>query len=293
LVIDPILTQVFHILKTFCWFSNIPVSWLMNQVGGWLYVPGVDVDEKPEKVHYRLEVHQYFYLPFVAVCLFGISCAAFISLGFRFNRLFAAIICSTMYLCLTGGIHMDGLSDTVDGWFAYGKNRFRVVKESQAGAIGVAYTVLWTILFISTLSYVFWNARRHLDNSLLLVAAIPFFLSRIQVGYLFKHHYTDADIAKADGIILPNWEGKLGILYQFYLAVAYILASITVATIGSQYVATYFAVCAIGGIILLIPFFNWRVVKTLGFINGDVLGAYICISELIFLWIYIGFFVRG
>lgn len=73
---------------------------------------------------------------------------------FMSSNLVIASIISVVYIILTGGLHLDGLSDTFDGIFSYrSKHRMlEIMKDSRVGVNGVIVLVMYFILKISLLA---------------------------------------------------------------------------------------------------------------------------------------------
>jgi adenosylcobinamide-GDP ribazoletransferase len=83
--------------------------------------------------------------PFVGLLLGGVLAALAWGLGWlEAPSLLTAMLVVTLWVYLTGGLHLDGLMDTADGFGSY-RNRERVLeimKDSRVGAMGVLAAVL-------------------------------------------------------------------------------------------------------------------------------------------------------
>jgi adenosylcobinamide-GDP ribazoletransferase len=75
------------------------------------------------------------------------------------NRLVVGFILTLTYIFITGGLHLDGLSDSFDGLFS-GRNKERILeimKDSRVGAFGVLSLILIVIgytIFLGESNYV-------------------------------------------------------------------------------------------------------------------------------------------
>ena len=49
----------------------------------------------------------------------------------------ASLVSLIITICLTGGLHVDGLMDTADGVGAGASRRYKAMKDSRVGAMGV------------------------------------------------------------------------------------------------------------------------------------------------------------
>lgn len=95
------------------------------------------------------------FFPLVGIILGLImgSLVKLLSIYINSSLLIAALIVM-VYVILTGGIHLDGLSDTFDGIFSYrSKQRMlEIMKDSRVGANGVIALVMYFILSIVLLA---------------------------------------------------------------------------------------------------------------------------------------------
>lgn len=123
--------EVFNVLKTFIWFSIIPVNRPMNAV-----IPNT------HNPSYEIQAEQYLWLPMI-----GIACVSTIfGLGYFMAwcgvpLFIAALIAGYSYHLMYGHIHLEGLSDTVDALHAFPrKDPLTVLTEPHTGALGARYS---------------------------------------------------------------------------------------------------------------------------------------------------------
>lgn len=57
-----------------------------------------------------------------------------------------------MWILLTGALHLDGLSDTIDGMYAPKEKALEVMKDPHVGAMGMIFTVSFLLLKASSLA---------------------------------------------------------------------------------------------------------------------------------------------
>lgn len=86
------------------------------------------------------------YLPAVGV-LIGIPTGAVMLLAPWIGRFVAAFAALVVYLFLSGGLHVDGMADTVDGFAAHrGRDdTLAIMKDSHIGAFGVLAVCVYTV----------------------------------------------------------------------------------------------------------------------------------------------------
>lgn len=168
----------------------------------------------------------------------------------------------TIYLFITGGLHIDGLADTFDGIFSYRKKEemLIIMKDSRIGAFGVI-GILWLFIFNIVLSY-------YTQNKLIFLIPIVGRASGLISASMST--YARDDGGMGEGFI--NNCGK---------------RELTLALVFSS-VVTFF----IGGVFAIIPLFltfgavvllTESIKKKLSGMTGDTIGAVIEISQSIFM----------
>ena len=73
---------------------------------------------------------------------------------FNWPTISVALISIAISICITGGLHIDGLMDTADGIGAGSSKRIEAMKDSRVGAIGVQSLVIILILQILSLIHI-------------------------------------------------------------------------------------------------------------------------------------------
>ncbi len=85
-----------------------------------------------------------FFFPIIGLIIGGILWGSYILLEMIFPRPVTAALLLLIYVLLTGGLHLDGLIDTVDG--IYGgmtpQRRLEIMKDTNPGAFGVLGAVV-------------------------------------------------------------------------------------------------------------------------------------------------------
>lgn len=98
------------------------------------------------------------------LCLFsfvGLIIGCFLAIGYFIGNFLEIIyikglIITAIYIIITGGIHLDGTSDTVDGLFSgrTGDKIFEIMSDSRIGAFGVISLVLILISQVLLFSHI-------------------------------------------------------------------------------------------------------------------------------------------
>ena len=164
-------------------------------------------------------------------------------------------------IILTGGLHLDGLSDTFDGIFSYrSKQRMlEIMKDSRVGANGALSLVILFILktlFLAEVGFEF----------LLIMPVIGRMASVVNAGF--------AKYARPTGM------GK-GLVDETH-TVDVVIATIITAII-SYAVLEVTGLIIVGVIFVLALYFAKLMERKIGGVTGDTLGAVVELSEVIVL----------
>lgn len=103
----------------------------------------------------KLKKSVYLYSLMGAV-IGGIMYALYLLVSRVHIELFIGLSMIIAYVILTGGIHLDGYSDSIDGLYS-GRDRekmLEIMKDSRVGAFGVIGLVLLMISYVICFSYV-------------------------------------------------------------------------------------------------------------------------------------------
>jgi adenosylcobinamide-GDP ribazoletransferase len=176
---------------------------------------------------------------------------------------FFAVVCMIM---ATGGLHLDGLSDTFDGFYSYRdkKRVLEIMKDSRIGAFGVIAIVLDILLKYIILS--------NLEENILLILALSYGNSRLVVSYIMS--------TKKVGR-----KGGLGDMFhksnpKRYALLGGIIYSTILLMLNPLYLIPLLFSFILGEIITKITY------KKIDGFTGDVYGATIEIGEIISLIVF-------
>lgn len=167
-----------------------------------------------------------------------------------------AVIIFGLWVLLTGAIHLDGFSDTVDGLFVAKDKALEVMKDSHVGGMGMSFTIVFLLLKLSSVI--------HFDAYYLLPIILMF--SRLNaVLAIYFYDYISSGVGK---LIKVELNKKLLFFAVFY-------------TIVLSFCFNFLEVFIISSLLLIISakFFTSR----LGGLNGDLYGFIIELTELFLL----------
>lgn len=221
------------------------------------------------------------YFPLVGLVLgllYGACCIVPVLLAEHFGwllpyHLMAAVLAVLPFLA-TGGIHCDGLMDTVDGIFS-GRDRDRmleIMKDSRSGSFGVvAFAILLLVQYA-----VLMDLPMTIVPSAMLAMPIIGRLMMVFGICLFPY-------ARPEG--MGKAFSEYGTKKCFAGVFCYTL--VILCLIGWK------ALVAAGVAFLFSWLFGQHVTRLLGGLTGDVYGAICTVSELLVLMVYLVIFSLG
>ena len=204
-------------------------------------------------------------VPLIGIIIGAIMAAVFELCGFlEINGILKGVILFTLYIFLTGALHIDGFSDTADGIYSNRdrEKTFEIMKDSRCGAFGVLGMILLSALYISLFSLVPREA----------VFLFPIF-SRTVILFTCRKF----DYAKEDGM------GKIFMDSASYTS--FILSIAILSAVSVMIKGIYILIPVILGFIIT-EFRVKKISDRLSGITGDILGFSIEYSQIIFLLIY-------
>lgn len=194
--------------------------------------------------------------------------AAFYGLSFILPKLAASVFAVAVWVFITGGMHLDGLGDCFDGFFAVatGERRLEIMKDPRLGTfgtLGLGFAILTKIALVSTIS---------ISNlwSLLPLVLAPVFARGCAMLLSFFGN------ARGNGLGFGLNSGSIWLypLINFVPAIILAILSGWIGTIAllASVLATLFA-----GLLAL---------SKIGGVTGDVFGMAIELSEIAVLLVF-------
>ena len=208
-----------------------------------------------------------FFFPFIGILLGAVTALSYY-IVLPFDKEVASFVAVLIIIILTGGLHLDGLSDTADGFYsARDKEKMLVImKDSRIGAFGVIsliLVILFKYIIISNLSY-------NVGLAIILSLGNSRLVTLIQMTYK-----------------KTSRPGGLGELFHNSKPKNYMIGSFILYTIIISILNIKFLIPLLGSIILgeLITKITYK--KIDGF-TGDVYGATIELCEAFSLLLFMG-----
>lgn len=222
----------------------------------------IDFNEKNIK-------NSIFFFPVMGAIIGGIGSIVYLLIS-PLNIEVSALLTMITLIILTGGLHIDGLSDTFDGFFS---NRdkdkiLEIMKDSRVGTFGV--------LGIVTLLFFKYTLIKNISN---LPIALIFSLSnsRLVASYIISYKKCARP-------------GGLGELFnksnpKKLIAISHIIYIFILIFFNKAYIVPLLATILTGEIVSHIAY------KKIGGLTGDVYGTIIEIGECISLLTFWGLFL--
>jgi adenosylcobinamide-GDP ribazoletransferase len=181
-----------------------------------------------------------------------------------------AVLIVSLWVFLTGGLHLDGVMDTADGLAVQNpEKRLEVMRDSNSGAFGVMAGIMVIILKIASISeinshlwfYLIVTASYARWGQLMAIAMYPYLRAEGKGGFLKENLNLPIDIIFSSLFTLP-----LLIFQYFWLKQSLTLLSL-ILLMG-----------------ITIPLFiGWWFKRQLGGHTGDTYGATVEWSEALIL----------
>lgn len=196
-----------------------------------------------------------------------------------YSPMVMAVILVIIEVVLTGGLHLDGLADTFDGIFSYRSKQkmLEIMKDSRLGTNGGLVLILYFILKVALLY--------ELNLIIGIPAGVVLLLTPAFARLNSVVNCASAPYARATGMgktFVDNTNGT-GVI------IATILTLIYGALVCNLFLIPY-AILVIIPILMVFGYiFAKLMVRKIGGITGDTLGAVVELSEiLVILMLYIG-----
>ena len=170
-----------------------------------------------------------------------------------------SVIIFTLWITLTGALHLDGFSDTLDGLFVNKDKALEVMKDSHVGGMGMIFSVVFLALKLSSLIYLGIEQLMYLLPIILMFSRLNATLA------IYFYEYVSGGVGKLLKTELGTKHLFFAILYSLVLAFLFhsltlFIISIIVLTLSAR-------------------FFTSR----LGGLSGDIYGFIIEVTELALL----------
>lgn len=166
------------------------------------------------------------------------------------------VIIFALSIILTGALHLDGFSDTIDGLFVKKEKALEVMKDSHVGGMGMIFTSVFLIVKLS--SFIYFDAFY-----LLPIVMMASRLNAVFSIYIFEY------ISSGVGALIKKE------LKSSYVIFTLLYSSLLAFVFGFSFCI----IAALLGMLIMGSLFRARYQG----LNGDIYGFIIEVTELILL----------
>lgn len=204
-------------------------------------------------------------MPVVGLFIGAVLSLVAYGLSFTGNTMLGAVILILCYLAMTGGLHYDGVADTVDAIFSARDHEkmMKIMKDSRLGAFGAIGLIVIFLTFFaayaSVLSYSHWV--------FFMMPVIGRYMA-IQSGSLSAAAPDGGGLGKA--FIAVNRK-SYALLYFLGIAA---LSYFTLGAVG----VVGFLITALINLLMM-----WALSKKIGGFTGDTIGLTIEVTQVIYV----------
>jgi adenosylcobinamide-GDP ribazoletransferase len=204
------------------------------------------------------------WFPLIGLALGAVVAGAERVLGALFPSLLDALLTVTVWKLLTGGLHLDGLADCLDGLVGRDAgDRLRIMRDSRIGSFGAIGLILFLLLEVAAVSELAPGSRwRVLLAAPALARAMP-----PLVAWIFP-----SATPLGQGAMFRSGLTRARMFVALILGAVVALAALGVAGLV---VCVLVGAAGVG--------LGWFYARRLGGVTGDVLGAVVEIAELVTL----------
>ena len=197
------------------------------------------------------------FYPLVGFILGSVLWGAFSLLNPYIPSLHLGIIIFALWVLLSGALHLDGFSDTIDGLYVSKEGALEVMKDPHTGGMGMITTVTFLILKASSLS--------HLDAFYILPVLLM--LSRLNaVIAIYFYPYINPDGMAT--LAKQEFKKSQLVIALFYSVILVFLFNVSMLLFAS---------------LLVLFTIKLFFMKRYGGFSGDIYGFTIEVTELVLL----------
>lgn len=193
------------------------------------------------------------------------------------SDLLSAVLFTVFTIAITGGLHMDGLMDMADGYFSRRDipRKLEIMTDSHVGAFAV---MTFGIVLLTKTVFIFEVFTKS-SSIFALIFFIPIMSRIMQASMLYLFPFAKQDgLAKMYGDSLKPYKGYIfWVLLLVLCLVLYLIGGFMALLLPLILVLFY-----------ILFFFSTK--KNFGGITGDMLGAFVELSELIMFGVLAIFF---
>lgn len=210
----------------------------------------------------------FCFFPLIGLVI-GALCMGWFALcqHFELNSVVFAIGSLAISFAVTGGIHLDGFMDTSDAMSSHREKErmIEILDDSHIGAFAVIKTILYFLIYFAALTCVknMWQVG--------MVMVSLFGVRALAVCVLLS-----ADNLKESGL-LYTFKSNANKIITGVFTIAFLFMSMA----ALESINILLGVVVVVALFLCAIYFIRFVINKFGGVSGDLIGYFICISELV------------
>jgi len=242
------------------------------------------------------------YFPLVGLIIGIIISAFYLAVSYIFPLILVVILTVGLEVIFTGGIHLDGLADMLDGTFSgkTEKNKIlEIMKRSDIGVFGVLIIIFVIALKISLIYYISLLSQYNLANFFIIIIFMPVF-GRWSILYLYSRYEPLRKESSLAGVFSSKNNKRTFIVSTLYVTALFIaLYAVSGFFLSDNLSIVLFKATSYSFLLILLPILKSVIVisftfiflilissfftKRIGGITGDILGGVCVIVEVFYL----------
>jgi len=184
------------------------------------------------------------------------------ALQVAFSPLLSALLVLSLWKVATGGIHLDGLADCLDGLGGRDRqDRLAIMRDSRIGAFGALGLIVYFLIALVALA----DMPSHARGRVLLLAPMVGRLAPLLIGPRFRAASPDHGTGAAFLESISRWAGPVHL--------------VVVSAASTWLLGRWGPVVTLGSLLGVSIWSAW-VARRLGGLTGDVLGSGVELAEL-------------
>ncbi len=207
------------------------------------------------------------FYPLIGAGMGAIAAAVILALSSLQLPVLSVILALTVLTILGGGLHLDGLADTADGFFS-GRDRERILEIMRDSRIGTNGTVALILIFLLK-----GSALLSLEHPLMALVCSTLFARVSMIFTAAFSSYARTGSGMGMGVISDT-----GVARAFVSSLVALPFAVALFSPDWKQIVILFAVAVIGGIAMA----RYSTSK-IGGTTGDVLGAQVELMETVLL----------
>lgn len=120
-----------------------------------------------------------FYLPIVGLIVGGIQWIAYYVLAMLLPANITAVLVFIVSVLVTGALHVDGLGDTCDGFYAFKGNDkiIEIMKDSRIGTYACIAIIMDILIKVTSISFI-------IENKLTIIIILAPIIGRLSITFI-------------------------------------------------------------------------------------------------------------